>query len=114
MLFTITGKHIEITDAIKTHIEEKTAKLPRYYNSLNQVEVVIEAGKGGNPGVEIIARAEHGKVFIATETGEDMYACIDLAVHKIERQIRKKKEKERNNKHIPGASENQVVSDNIQ
>ena len=42
MLFTITGKHIEITQAIREHAEEKTSKLPKYYNSINQVEVVID------------------------------------------------------------------------
>ena len=109
MLFTITGKHIEITDAIRSRVEDKTAKLPRYYNSLNQVEVIIEGSDGGNPSVEIIARAEHGKVFVARDVGEDMYACIDAAAHKIERQIRRKKERERNNKHIPGAGEKEIA-----
>ena len=100
MLFTITGKHIEITDAIRTHAEEKTGKLPRYFSNINQVEVIIDGGNGGGPGVEIIARGEHSNVFIARESGEDMYACIDLAVHKLEKQLRRKKQKQRNNKHI--------------
>lgn len=111
MLFTITGKHIEITDAIRTHAQEKTAKLPRYYSSVNQVEVIIEGNDGGNPSVEIIARGEHSNVFIAREAGEDTYACIDLAVHKLERQLRRKKEKQRNNKHIPGAAELKMPSE---
>jgi putative sigma-54 modulation protein len=102
MLFTITGKHVEITDAIRTHAEEKTAKLPKYYNSVNQVEVIIDGGDGGGDAiVEIIARAEHSNVFIAKESGQDTYACIDLAVHKLERQLRRKKKKQRNNKHLP-------------
>ena len=41
MLFTISGKHIEITEAIKIYAEKKTSKLPRYYNSINQIEVII-------------------------------------------------------------------------
>ena len=106
MLFTITGKHIEITEAIKSHAEEKTAKLPKYYNSINKVEVIIDGGEGGNTSVGIIARGEHNKFFVVTETGEDAYKCIDIAVHKLERQIRKQKEKERNHKHT-GALENQ-------
>jgi putative sigma-54 modulation protein len=104
LLFTITGKHIEITEAIKKHAQEKTAKLPKYYNSINQVEVIIENGPGVNVTVEIIARAEHSKVFIISETCEDAYKCIDIAVHKLERQLRKKKEKERDHKHN-GSSE---------
>jgi putative sigma-54 modulation protein len=99
LLFTITGKHIEITEALKEYAERKTAKLPRYYNSINQVEVVIDGRPGGNTGVEIIARAEHSKVFVVTETGQDAYRSVDIAVKKLERQLRRKKTKERNNKH---------------
>jgi len=103
LLFTISGKHIEITEAIRKHAEEKTSKLPKYYNSINQVEVVIDANQGGsNTSVEVIARAEHSKVFIGTEIGEDAYRCIDMAVHKLERQLRKAKSKERDNKHTTG------------
>ena len=103
MLFTISGKHIEITEAIRRHAEEKTAKLPKYYNSINQVEVIIDGNHGGsNTCVEVIARAEHSKVFVGTETGEDAYRCIDMAVHKLERQLRKVKSKERDNKHTTG------------
>ena len=105
MLFTISGKHIEITDAIKAHAQEKTEKLPRYYNSINRIEVIIDGADGGSPSVEVIARAEHSNIFIAKESGEDTYASIDLAVHKIERQLKRKKERQRNNKHIAGASE---------
>jgi putative sigma-54 modulation protein len=96
LLFTISGKHIEITEAIRRHAEEKTSKLPRYYNSINQVEVIIDGQPGGNTSVEIIARGEHSKVFIVTETGEDAYRSIDVAVRKLERQLKRKKGKERN------------------
>ena len=99
MLFTISGKHIEITEAIKMHAEEKTSKLPKYYNSINQIEVIIDGGQGGGASVEIIARAEHSKIFVGTEAGEDAYRCIDMAVHKLERQLRRAKSKERDNKH---------------
>jgi len=102
LLFTISGKHIDITEAIKKHAEEKTSKLPKYYDSINQVEVVVEDGPGGNTSVQIIARGEHSKLFVVSETGEDAYKCIDIAVHKLERQLKKKKQKERNNKHING------------
>ena len=99
MIFTISGKHIEITEAIKKHAEEKTSKLPKYYNSINQIEVIIDGSQGGNTSVEIIARAEHSKVFVGTETGEDAYRCIDMAVHKLESQLRRAKSKERDDKH---------------
>ncbi|MCJ7692948.1 MAG: ribosome-associated translation inhibitor RaiA [Sedimentisphaerales bacterium] len=99
MLFNITGKHIDITEAIKNHAQQKTEKMTKFYNSVNQVEVIIDGGTGGQNSVEIIARAEHGKVFVASESGDDIYKCIDLAVHKLERQLRRKKTRERNNQH---------------
>jgi len=105
LLFTITGKHVDITEAIRKHAEEKTSKLPKYYNSINQVEVIIDGSKSGNVSVEIIARGEHSKGFIGTETGVDAYRCIDLAVHKLERQLRRKKGKERDNKHTGGVEQ---------
>jgi putative sigma-54 modulation protein len=99
LLFTISGKHIDITQAIREHAEEKTSKLPKYYNSINQVEVIIDGNQGGSTSVEVIVRAEHSKVFVGTETGEDAYRCIDMAVHKIESQLRRVKSKERDDKH---------------
>lgn len=98
MLFTISGKHIEITEAIRRHAQEKTSKLPKYYNSINQIEVIMDGSEGGNTSVEIIARAEHSRIFVSTETGEDAYRCIDMAVHKLQRQLRRMKSKERDNK----------------
>jgi putative sigma-54 modulation protein len=100
LLFTISGKHIDITEAIKSHAEKKTAKLPKYYDSINRVEVVIEGGRGPNVTVDIIAGAEHNKIFIVKEAGDDAYKCIDIAVHKLERQLRRRKGKERDNKHV--------------
>ena len=105
MRFTITGKHVNITEALRKHAEEKTSKLPRYYDSINDVEVIIDGSQGGSTGVEIIARGEHSNVFVVTERGEDAYRCIDLAVHKLERQLRRKKTKERDKKHRGGTEQ---------
>ncbi|MBL7214169.1 MAG: ribosome-associated translation inhibitor RaiA [Phycisphaerae bacterium] len=98
MLFTITGKHIEITDAMRMHAQEKIEKLPRYFNSISQIEVIVEGNEGSKQSVEIIVHAEHSDLLIAKEVGDDMYACIDLAIHKLERQLRKAKEKQRSHK----------------
>ena len=107
MIFTITGKHIEITEAIKQYVEEKTSKLPRYYNSINRIEVIIDAGPGGNTFVEIIASAEHGHVFVASETHGDAYRCIDTVVRKLERQLKRKKTRQRDShKHTDNPEPN--------
>jgi putative sigma-54 modulation protein len=99
LLFSISGRHIEITEALKKYAEQKTAKLPRYYNGINRMEVILDGEQSGNIGIEIIARGEHSKVFIVTEKGQDAYKCIDSAVHKLTRQLRRKKGREHDNKH---------------
>jgi len=100
LIFTISGRHVDVPEAVRKHAEEKTSKLPRYYDSINQIEVIIGGGQGGSGiNVEIIARAEHGKVFVVSQTGVDIYRCIDSVVHKLEQQIRRRKGKERDDKH---------------
>lgn len=98
MLITITGKHIEITEAIRSHVEEKVEKLPRYYDSVGQIEVILDGNEGSGQSVEIIVHAEHNDMLIAKETGTDTYTCIDAVVHKMERQLKKAKEKQRTHK----------------
>jgi ribosomal subunit interface protein len=99
LLFTIIGKHIDIPVAVKKYAEQKTSKLPRLYNLINQAEVIIDSKDGSNIVVEVIARGEHKKVFVVKEKGGDVYACIDLAMHRLEQQLRKTKTKERDKKH---------------
>lgn len=98
MLFTITGKHIEITDAIREHAQDKVDKLPRYFDSISQIEILVDGNDGGQQSVEVIVHAEHSDLLIAKEAGPDTYTCIDKAVHKLEAQLRKTKEKQRSHK----------------
>jgi putative sigma-54 modulation protein len=105
LLFTISGKHIDITEAIRNYAEQKTSKLPRFYNGINQIEVIIDCEPAGGINVEIIARGEHSNVFIGAERGGDVYGCMDIAVRKLERQLKRKKGKERDNKKHAGGVE---------
>jgi ribosomal subunit interface protein len=92
-----------ITEAIRSYAEDKTSKLPRFYDGIHQVEVTVDKGETGTTvNVEIIARGEHGNVFVAVGTGDDAHQGIDAAVHKLEGQLRKKKTKERDNTHLGG------------
>ena len=99
MLFKISGKHVDIPVAVKSYAKEKTSKLPKFYNLINQVEVKIDGKEGSDIAVEVIARGEHKKVFVVKERTGDVYASIDMAVHRLEQQLRKIKKKERDRKH---------------
>ena len=102
LLFRISGKHTEVPESVKSYAEEKTDKLPKFYDVINQIEVIVDGKEGskevGNIAVEIIARGERKKIFVVKEKGNDVYACIDLATHKLEQQLKKTKTKERDEK----------------
>jgi len=99
LLFTISGKHVDVPPAVKKYAQDKTAKLPKFYNIINQIEVIIDGKEGNDMALEIIARGEHKKIFVVKEKCSDVYAAIDLASHRLEQQLRKIKKKERNKKH---------------
>lgn len=103
MLFMISGRHVDVPVDVRKYAQEKTSKLPKYYDSINQVEVIISGSRGSSSiNVEIIARAEHGKVFVVKRRGNDVYFCIDSSVRTLERQLKKRKGKERDSKHVRG------------
>lgn len=103
MIVTVTGKHLEITDAIRAHVEDKASKLPRYLDAVMQVSVIIESVATSLFAVEVIVSVQRREDVVAREQGADLYACIDLAMHKVERQLHKIKEKQRDNKHTPSS-----------
>ena len=99
VIITLTGRHMEVTPAIRQHAEEKAGKLPKFYDIIKEIEIILDGSSGKSKRVEIIVSAEHRNMFVATMEGDDLYSCIDMAVHKVERQIAEHKKKFRNRKH---------------
>lgn len=103
MIFTITGKRIDITETLRSYVQDKAGGLPKYYSSIKEIDVILEGQKESKSKfkVEIIARAKRRRVFVATESGVDPLGCIESAVQKLEQRLRKIKTKERERKHSP-------------
>jgi putative sigma-54 modulation protein len=93
---------MDVTQPLKTYAEEKAGKLNKYFDRIQEIEVVFDAGKD-TIRVEIIVNAEHKNVFVAQHDQGDAYACVDGCVHKLERQLSDHKQKIRNRKHPEGA-----------
>ena len=98
MLVTISSRHMEVTEALKTFAEQKANKLTKYYDRIQEIEVIFDAGKD-KTSVEMIVNAEHRNMFLAHHNEGDAYACIDACVDKLERQLSDHKKKVRNRKH---------------
>ena len=101
MIVTISGRHMDVTEALKQYAEQKAGKLSKYYDRIQEIEVILDASKDST-GVEMIVNAEHNAMFIAHHGGGDAYAGIDGCVDKLERQLTDHKEKLRNRKHPEG------------
>jgi len=105
----VSGRHMGIGEALKEYCVEKAGKLTRYYDRIQSIDVVLD-GKNGVHTAEIIVHIDSTDPFVASETHEDVYAALDLLLDKIERQLTRHKERVRNRKHPPQASQENIES----
>lgn len=91
MKLNIRGNKVDITDAMKKHIESKLAKLDKYFENPDEIKAnVVVRIKDLQQIVEVTVPTTK-YTLRAEESHEDFYAAIDLMVDKLERQIRKNK-----------------------
>lgn len=91
MKYIIRRAKMENTDAIKEYIENKLARLDKYFQDSDEIEAnVLTKVNGKNQTIEVTIPTKHFTLR-NEETNEDLYAAIDKIVDKLERQIRKNK-----------------------
>jgi putative sigma-54 modulation protein len=93
MNLTISGHHMDVTSAIRTHVEEKLEPIQRHGDHITHIEVTLVVDKQ-------IHRAEGnlhvaGADLFASSESDDMYVAIDSLANKLDRQLIKHKEKHR-------------------
>ena len=91
MQVSVTFRHMDPTDALKQYAEEKLERLQRYVEWSMDAQVVLSVEKFMH--VAELSAQTKGASFQSTERSEDMYASIDAAVDKLERQVVKYKAK---------------------
>jgi len=92
----VNGRNIEITDAIKAYVKEKFGKVANHYDQIEGIEVVLSVIKNpaatGKHVAEVSCKLTTGTVR-CEESAESMYASIDLLADKLDRQVKKFKDK---------------------
>jgi len=91
MNFIISGKNIDVTDALKERIEKKISKLEKYVKMDVDVHVTLSVEKIRH--IIEVTIPFYGMILRAEEESNDMYSAIDMVVESLERQIRKFKTK---------------------
>ncbi|HEK1691080.1 ribosome hibernation promoting factor HPF [Pseudomonas putida] len=92
MQVNISGQHVEVTEPLRDYVLEKLARVESHFDKITNVQVIMKVEKLQQkveailqiPGSEVVANAEH----------EDMYAAIDALADKLDRQLKKHKEKQ--------------------
>jgi len=101
MKIQVKGRNVVVTDALQKYAEEKLSRLHRYLQEHNTDEVTrveLELMVEKNPSIATPQVAEatvftRGPVLRAKESSTDMYAAIDLVTDKLQRQVKKYREK---------------------
>ena len=92
MQFEYTGRHVEVTAAMRAHVETQFAKLDHIFNgSSARAHVIIEVEKNRQKGEVIVHWRDH--TLTATDVNVDMYMALTRAISRIEKQALKLKEK---------------------
>lgn len=102
MHVTISAKHMDLTGPVREYVERKMAKLPHFFDRLQEIRVVIERIPNGYH-VEVMSDVEHHRDFVANSRHRDLYACVDLVTDRAVRQLHEWKDRIRGaRKHLPG------------
>jgi len=96
----VKAPHMSMTDSIRQHVESKVAKLPKFYDNIHSIEVILDM-EANKPTVEMIVTARRKNTFVASHRDDDMYTCIDQCLHKLSEQLRRHKDKVRDRQGPP-------------
>jgi putative sigma-54 modulation protein len=104
MNLLLTGQHVDISPAIRTHVENKLDRVIRHFDQILEIEVILgveqPSEKDKRQRAEVNLRVK-GKVFHLDHYAEDLYAAIDGLIDRLDRQVLKYKGKVQDHKHEP-------------
>ena len=91
MQLDISGHHVEVTEALKEYVSEKVGKIEHHFDTITDVHCILTV-EGSRHKAEATVNVK-GKKLYAESTNDDMYAAIDCLTHKLNRRVRRHKEK---------------------
>lgn len=96
MQINVSGHHVEVTDSMRNYVEEKLERLERHFDHVSDVNVILSVEKLRHKAEATVQVNGIDNSVYADNTEEDMYAAIDGLVDKLDRQVKKHKEKMKN------------------
>jgi putative sigma-54 modulation protein len=99
MNLSISGRHLEVTPAIREYVMNKMARVARHFDNVIDTQVILSIERLQHTA-EVTMRLR-GKDIHCAAIDENLYAAIDLLADKIDRQVIKYKTKVQNHAHEP-------------
>lgn len=87
MRINVVGRNVYVTDSMKDYAYEKLSKIDRFHNHIMDLHVTMDIQKMAQ-SVVILLHLDHLRIKVSTTT-TDMYASVDLAVHKLQAKMRR-------------------------
>jgi len=106
MQLNITGHHVDVTDSLQNYVESKLERLERHFDNVTNVHVILTVEKQRQKA-EATIHISGADVF-ADAVNSDMYASIDALIDKLDRQIKKHKEKMQDHHRSEGRAQKQI------
>ncbi len=91
MHLSVTGHHIDVTESLKNYVSSKIEKIERHFDLVSDVHCILKVEKLRHTAEATVSVS--GSKIYADSTEQDMYAAIDSLVDKLDRRVRKHKEK---------------------
>ena len=101
MRINVTFRHMETSEPVRNYVEEKLPKVKKYIDEPVEAQVVLSVEKKIRHKAEVSLGAK-GITIKATEETSDMYAAIDGVLNKLERQLKRYKDKIKKHKPLSG------------
>jgi len=98
---SITGRHFELTDAIKAYADALLEGLKKYNLDIISANIVISADeKNGKKGfnTEILVNLKDKNTIVITQHDKDVYAALDIAIERVKKSLRRHADKIKNHK----------------
>jgi putative sigma-54 modulation protein len=112
MQISITGRHMEMTDALRDHAQSRLEKLESEFPRLQDAHFVLDVEKHRQMA-ELVVHAPNHVVVDAKEETSDMYASIDGAVDKATKQLRRLRDKSVDHKTKESLGEVEAQLNNV-
>ena len=104
----VTSRHQHVSDKTRTFATERALKLTRYNDRVSRIQVLLDE-RHEDFITEIIVHVDSGTTLVAKERAKGYRTSMDAVLNKLEKQLKRDKERRRNHKHETARNETQTA-----